>query len=106
MGFVNGSVGENGSVKEEEKEVEKWGKNCNFYMGKWVKDDGYPVYQPGSCPFVDEAYDCQSNGRPDFEFMKWRWKPDDCDLPSLKKMKVVLELPFLSLLMKLLLIFH
>lgn len=50
-------------------------------MGKWVKDDGYPVYQPGSCPFVDEAYDCQSNGRPDFEFMKWRWKPDDCDLP-------------------------
>ena len=81
LGFIYGSVIDNGSVLGKVDDVKKWGKTCNFYMGKWVKDDEYPVYQPGSCPYVDEAYDCQSNGRTDFEYMKWRWKPDDCDLP-------------------------
>ncbi|CAO2823232.1 unnamed protein product [Amaranthus hypochondriacus] len=81
LGFINGSISDNGSVLGKVDDVKKWGKTCNFYMGKWVKDDGYPIYQPGSCPYVDEAYDCQSNGRTDFEYMKWRWKPDDCDLP-------------------------
>ncbi|KAL9242056.1 hypothetical protein vseg_016097 [Gypsophila vaccaria] len=62
---------------------ENVGKKCNLYMGKWVRDDGdgYPVYKPGSCPYVDEAFDCQSNGRTDSEYLKWRWKPDGCDLP-------------------------
>lgn len=81
MGFVNGSVSDNGLDEKEVKKVKTLGERCNLYMGKWVRDDGYPVYKPGSCPFVDEAYDCQSNGRPDFDYMKWRWKPDDCDLP-------------------------
>ena len=54
---------------------------CDLYMGTWVKDENYPIYQPVSCPYVDEAYDCQNNGRVDTEFMKWRWKPDSCDLP-------------------------
>ncbi|KAI4335321.1 hypothetical protein L6164_013977 [Bauhinia variegata] len=55
---------------------------CDLYMGTWVKDDkNYPIYKPGSCPYVDEAYDCQSNGRVDSEYTKWRWKPDGCDLP-------------------------
>ncbi|XP_027177076.1 protein trichome birefringence-like 5 [Coffea eugenioides] len=57
-------------------------KGCGFYKGKWVKDEQYPIYRPGSCPYVDEAFDCQSNGRPDSEYLKWRWKPDGCDLPS------------------------
>ncbi|XP_027176204.1 protein trichome birefringence-like 5 isoform X2 [Coffea eugenioides] len=56
-------------------------KGCDFYKGKWVKDEQYPIYRPGSCPYVDEAFDCQSNGRPDSEYLKWRWKPDGCDLP-------------------------
>ncbi|EPS60512.1 hypothetical protein M569_14291 [Genlisea aurea] len=55
--------------------------NCEFYRGKWIIDDSYPLYTPGSCPYVDEAYDCQNNGRPDSGYLKWRWKPDECDLP-------------------------
>ncbi|KAL0453411.1 UNVERIFIED_CONTAM: protein trichome birefringence-like 5 [Sesamum latifolium] len=55
--------------------------NCDIYKGKWVRDEGYPLYRPGSCPYVDEAFDCPSNGRPDSGYLKWRWKPDDCDLP-------------------------
>lgn len=54
---------------------------CDLYTGTWVKDENYPIYQPGSCPYVDEAYNCQINGRADTEFTKWRWQPDGCDLP-------------------------
>ncbi|KAK4404600.1 protein trichome birefringence-like 5 [Sesamum angolense] len=60
--------------------AEKLG-NCDIYKGKWVRDEGYPLYSPGSCPYVDEGFDCLSNGRPDSGYQKWRWKPDDCDLP-------------------------
>lgn len=56
-------------------------QECDLYMGTWVKDEGYPIYTPGSCPYVDEAFDCQNNGRGDSDYLKWRWKPDGCDLP-------------------------
>ncbi|CAH2072267.1 unnamed protein product [Thlaspi arvense] len=82
--------GSRGEVSVEEKEesnaesvvVEKM-RGCDLYRGSWVKDDEYPLYQPGSCPYVDEAFDCQRNGRRDSDYLNWRWKPDDCDLPRL-----------------------
>lgn len=54
---------------------------CDLYAGKWVKDEEYPIYKPTSCPYVDEGFSCQGNGRPDSEYLKWRWKPDGCDIP-------------------------
>lgn len=64
------------------KESGKWKISCDLYVGSWVKDEeNYPLYKAGSCPFVDEAYDCQSNGRKDSQYMNWRWKPDGCDIP-------------------------
>ncbi|XP_058113659.1 protein trichome birefringence-like 5 [Magnolia sinica] len=56
-------------------------KQCDLYIGNWVKDDEYPLYRPSSCPYVDEAFNCKDNGRPDVDYTKWRWKPDGCDLP-------------------------
>ncbi|KAK7347800.1 hypothetical protein VNO80_22339 [Phaseolus coccineus] len=56
-------------------------KECDLFAGTWVRDEKYPIYQPGSCPYVDEAYDCKVNGRTDTLYTKWRWKPDACDLP-------------------------
>ncbi|XP_043707939.1 protein trichome birefringence-like 5 [Telopea speciosissima] len=56
-------------------------KMCDFYRGMWVNHNDYPLYQPNGCPYVDEAYSCQENGRRDSEYMKWRWKPEGCDLP-------------------------
>ena len=56
-------------------------KTCDLYMGTWVKDEEYPIYIPDSCPYVDEAFSCQGNGRPDSKYLKWRWKPDGCELP-------------------------
>ncbi|KAH7656080.1 PC-Esterase protein [Dioscorea alata] len=29
---------------------------------------------------IQEHQNCMKNGRPDMDFLKWRWKPDDCEL--------------------------
>ncbi|MED6216492.1 Protein trichome birefringence-like 5, variant 2 [Stylosanthes scabra] len=56
--------------------------DCDLYSGIWVKDEAnYPIYEASSCPYVDEAYDCQANGRKDSDYTRWRWKPHGCDLP-------------------------
>ncbi|KAI3995624.1 hypothetical protein MKX01_023369, partial [Papaver californicum] len=65
--------------------------NCNIYDGNWVKDDSYPLYKPGSCPHIDESFNCHLNGRPDKDYDRMRWKPKDCDIPRLKG-KDMLEL--------------
>lgn len=56
---------------------------CDLYQGRWERDEEgwYPLYSPASCPYVDEAFSCQENGRPDRDYLKWRWTPKDCDLP-------------------------
>lgn len=54
---------------------------CDIYHGRWVYDDTYPLYRSRNCPFVDRSFRCEENGRPDTDFMKYRWQPDDCDLP-------------------------
>lgn len=73
------------SERNEEKVVDSdfkvGGQSCDLYKGRWVKDEKHPIYKAGSCPYVDEAFDCQSNGRPDSEYLNWRWKPHGCDLP-------------------------
>ncbi|RZC79221.1 hypothetical protein C5167_003731 [Papaver somniferum] len=65
--------------------------NCNIYDGNWVKDDSYPLYEPGSCPHIDESFNCHLNGRLDKDYDRMRWQPKDCDIPRLKG-KDMLEL--------------
>ncbi|XP_021771662.1 protein trichome berefringence-like 7 [Chenopodium quinoa] len=54
---------------------------CNLFDGKWVPDDSYPLYNASDCPFAEVGFNCLANGRRDSDYMKWRWKPKDCDLP-------------------------
>lgn len=56
-------------------------KKCDLFDGKWVKDDSYPLYKEGSCPHIDESFDCFLNGRPDQDFQKLRWQPKGCNIP-------------------------
>ena len=80
-GDKNQSFGElDGDGSDSSLEGEK-ALECDLYMGTWVKDEGYPIYKQGSCPYVDEGYDCQNNGRGDSNYLNWRWKPESCDLP-------------------------
>ncbi|XP_073269139.1 protein trichome birefringence-like [Primulina huaijiensis] len=57
--------------------------NCDLFDGKWVRDESYPLYSPGSCSLIDEQFNCFGNGRPDTAYHKLKWKPKDCTLPRL-----------------------
>ncbi|KAM0918237.1 hypothetical protein ACQ4PT_008850 [Festuca glaucescens] len=56
---------------------------CDMFHGNWVRDDSYPLYPGGSCPHIDEPFDCHLNGRPDRAYQKLRWQPSECSIPRL-----------------------
>ncbi|GAB2282193.1 hypothetical protein Dimus_016745 [Dionaea muscipula] len=76
-----GSVGE----KNEGKRI----KECDVSRGKWVFDESYPLYTNSSCPFIDEGFNCQGNGRLDKDYLKWRWQPEDCHIPRFNATKML-----------------
>lgn len=55
--------------------------NCALFVGTWVRDDTYPLYQPSSCPMIDPQFNCKMYGRPDSDYLKYRWRPLNCELP-------------------------
>ena len=88
--FENGSslVNENGSslapmgLTEDDNNVGgKMSSICDIFDGKWVRDDSDPIYDPGSCPFLDYAFNCFENGRLDLGYLRYRWQPNECDIP-------------------------
>lgn len=62
---------------------------CDVTHGRWVYDESYPLYTSNSCPFIDEGFSCEANGRSDNDYMKWRWQPYDCDLPRFNATKLL-----------------
>jgi hypothetical protein len=54
---------------------------CDISQGRWVYDESYPLYRAPDCPFLDPGFRCEQNGRPNLDYMKYRWQPHDCDLP-------------------------
>eukprot|EP00252_Welwitschia_mirabilis_P009373 TRINITY_DN21944_c0_g1_i1.p1 TRINITY_DN21944_c0_g1~~TRINITY_DN21944_c0_g1_i1.p1 ORF type:complete len:366 (-),score=21.48 TRINITY_DN21944_c0_g1_i1:267-1364(-) len=56
-------------------------KQCDVYSGRWVYDPSYPLYSWDSCPYIDAQFNCKKFGRPDSEYLRWRWKPLGCNIP-------------------------
>ncbi|KAK7266712.1 hypothetical protein RIF29_19363 [Crotalaria pallida] len=56
-------------------------EKCDIFNGEWVPNPKAPYYTNTTCWAIHEHQNCMKYGRPDSEFMKWRWKPNDCDLP-------------------------
>ncbi|KAL5863039.1 hypothetical protein ACOSQ3_000553 [Xanthoceras sorbifolium] len=73
----------------DEKIEEKRTRSCDITKGRWVYDESYPLYTNSSCPFIDEGFNCMSNGRLDQYYMKWKWQPQDCDLPRFNATKML-----------------
>ncbi|XP_059625849.1 protein trichome birefringence-like 11 isoform X5 [Cornus florida] len=61
--------------------LEEGGDGCDVFDGNWVWDESYPLYQSKDCLFIDAGFRCSENGRPDNFYTKWRWQPQDCNLP-------------------------
>ncbi|MED6138959.1 hypothetical protein PIB30_079346 [Stylosanthes scabra] len=54
-------------------------RKCNIFSGHWSPYPEGPYYD--TCPYIIEHLNCIKFGRPDKEFLKFRWKPYDCELP-------------------------
>ncbi|XP_047316599.1 protein trichome birefringence-like 11 [Impatiens glandulifera] len=61
--------------------LEQGGSYCNVFDGNWVWDESYPLYKSEDCSFLDVGFRCSENGRPDNFYTKWRWQPNNCNLP-------------------------
>ena len=72
-----------GNSTNIESQVTRGLASCDVFDGTWVHDDAEPLYQHGSCPFLDDAFNCFKNGRSDFDYLKYRWKPHGCQIPRL-----------------------
>ncbi|XP_019155799.1 PREDICTED: protein trichome birefringence-like 38 [Ipomoea nil] len=76
----NGNGGGNSSSSIAKKT--KSNSQCNWFQGTWVFDDSYPLYDSMLCPFIRKVFHCIKFGRPDREYLKYRWQPHGCELPK------------------------
>ncbi|KAK9689672.1 hypothetical protein RND81_09G074300 [Saponaria officinalis] len=63
-------------------------RSCDIFNGRWVHDDSYPIYPPGSCPFIDK-FSCFDHGRSDLGYLAYRWQPLGCDIPRFDGVKML-----------------
>ncbi|TYH73937.1 hypothetical protein ES332_D05G363800v1 [Gossypium tomentosum] len=41
-----------------------------------------PLYNGTTCGTIKDGQNCISHGRPDFDYLYWRWRPSQCKLPK------------------------
>ncbi|KAF2537174.1 hypothetical protein F2Q70_00006057 [Brassica cretica] len=58
-------------------------KSWDIFSGEWVPNPEAPYYTNTTCWAIHEHQNCMRFGRPDTDFIKWKWKPHGCedDLP-------------------------
>lgn len=73
--------------------IESSSKPCDVLDGRWVYDESYPLYSSNSCPYIDEGFSCEANGRTDAGYMKWRWQPNSCNIPRYNSRHLIVLAP-------------
>ncbi len=54
---------------------------CDYTTGKWVPDKLGPLYNGTTCGTIKDGQNCITHGRLDLDYLYWRWKPKQCNLP-------------------------
>ncbi|KAM1954446.1 hypothetical protein EV1_023618 [Malus domestica] len=75
------SSSDHSNVQEDDLPSITSNLNCDIFTGEWVPNPEAPYYTNTTCWAIHEHQNCMKYGRPDAEFMKWKWKPDECELP-------------------------
>lgn len=72
-----------GLARRHRRDVLPGPKGCDVFSGGWVRDDGSAeaAYTGYKCPVIDAEFNCQLYGRPDSDYLRYRWKPASCELP-------------------------
>ncbi|KAH7685924.1 PC-Esterase protein [Dioscorea alata] len=66
---------------EFEKEV------CDLSVGKWIPKPEGPTYTDETCDYMASYTNCLKNGRPNRDFLYWKWQPTGCDSPPFDPLK-------------------
>uniref|UniRef100_A0A3Q7E9N3 Uncharacterized protein n=1 Tax=Solanum lycopersicum TaxID=4081 RepID=A0A3Q7E9N3_SOLLC len=53
--------------------------SCDYSNGNWIQDKLGPLYT--KCNTIKEGQNCITHGRLDNDYLYWRWKPNNCQLP-------------------------
>nr|POF00362.1 protein altered xyloglucan 4-like [Quercus suber] len=57
-------------------------EHCDLSKGHWIREPrGSYFYTNSSCATIPNSKNCFKQGRMDKDFLNWRWKPDQCELP-------------------------
>ncbi|OMO82434.1 hypothetical protein COLO4_23010 [Corchorus olitorius] len=64
------------------KKLESPNECSNIFQGRWVYDPNFPPLDyTKNCPFVPQQFECLKHGRPDNDYLKYKWIPNSCKLP-------------------------
>ncbi|KAL8028128.1 hypothetical protein ABFS82_14G136500 [Erythranthe guttata] len=72
-------------------------ETCDLFTGEWIPDPNGPMYTNTTCRTIESPQNCMKNGRPDFDYVYWRWKPKDCNLPKFDPKKFLNIMRYKSL---------
>lgn len=56
-------------------------KSCDLFKGRWVAAPRGSYYTSSSCRTIPDTKNCLKQGRKDSDFLNWKWKPEECELP-------------------------
>ncbi|XAR51045.1 hypothetical protein NMG60_11005548 [Bertholletia excelsa] len=58
---------------------------CNYARGRWVADSHRPLYSGFGCrQWLSEMWACRLTQRTDFSYERYRWQPENCEMPKFK----------------------